>query len=156
MAHSELTHHRDEQGAEPVEEKKSADPDAIDMGWRSSRRTRTRVVAAVALVAAGVTGYLLGRVTAGPDVSVGGQVSYACAMAEKVRESHPSEDDWGPVGEDRAYSAMFAIPGLLGLSAPQPGKHDFADAGWDSLRDPRGDDPFGQILDATIDECGQR
>lgn len=74
------------------------------------------VVAAVpvllALLLGSVGGYLIGRGT--NDVSVSGQVSYACALIENVQQTHRTPGDWGAILEDQAYSDVSAVSGLLG------------------------------------------
>lgn len=59
----------------------------------------------------GLGGFLAGRAT--HDVSSSGQVSYACALLEKVLEIHPSPAEWEPVLKDDAYSDVSAAAGIL-------------------------------------------
>ncbi|WP_153394557.1 hypothetical protein [Ornithinicoccus halotolerans] len=116
-------------------------------------------VALATLVIGCALGFLWGRGTSGPDISAAGQVSYACALAEKVREGHQTEADWGPVGEDRAWNELHAIPGLLGVAAPQgDGENPFEDVGWLAPRG-IGEGDWEEVhasLDATIERCGDR
>lgn len=77
---------------------------------RNSRAGRWRVgVLVLLLLVGGMGGYLVGSATSDPDVSEAGQASNACALADKIREGHQSEADWGDLGEDRAYTEMSAL-----------------------------------------------
>lgn len=102
-------------------------------------------------------GFLLDGGATGPDVSEAGQVAYACAMAEKVRKGHETEDDWGPLDQHAAWNELDAIPGLLRVAAPQQNSDDnpFADLGWITARGIGGGsrDGLQQTLDATIKQC---
>lgn len=133
-------------------EEQAAAPDVVELGRARSWVVGPTVIAVVTLAAGGIGGYLLGGATSAPDVSENGQIAYACALAEKVRESHQTEDDWGPVDEDPAYGQASVIPALLGVTGPQRGGERFADLGWHGLW--QADDlDIGEVLDATIEAC---
>lgn len=125
---------------------------------RSAGAAAALVVAA--LVVGGALGFLWGRGASGPDVSEAGQISYGCALAEKVRAGHQTEDDWGRVDEDHAFNELAAIPGLLGVAAPQGGEESnaFAGVGWNRPSGPGGGglDEVHENLDATIELCESR
>jgi len=105
------------------------------------------------LAIGGIGGYAVGHVTAGPDISVDGQESYACALAVDVREDHRSEADWGELGEDRAYNEFSAIRPLLGGAVPQRDgqANRFAELDWTAYSD--GPAAWGELLDDVIDAC---
>lgn len=130
----------------------------------SEKKTRTAVVisavAVVALVIGGVAGYLFSSGTSKPDVSADGQISYACALAEKVRAGHQTTDDWGPLDQEPAYNELNAIPALLGLDAPQKDADakEFSSLDWNALHEIN-DDYLAEVhktLDATINLCENR
>lgn len=117
------------------------------------------VIVLAAVVVGGALGFLWGRGASGPDVSEAGQVSYGCALAEKVRAGHQTEDDWGRLGEERAFNELAAIPGLLGVAAPQQdGESAFAEAGWNRPSGLAGGgfEEIHENLDATIELCESR
>lgn len=114
----------------------------------------------VALVVGGVGGYLLGERASGQDLSVSGQISYACDLVEKIREDHQTADDWEKFGEDRAYDEVAAIVGLLGGFSPRPGEEadKFPDLGRQLYRSMATYqlDELNAVLGKTHTECEAR
>ena len=88
----------------------------------------TAATVLLALLLCGVVGYLVGR--GSHDVSVSGQVAYACALIENVEQTHRSPEDWGMILEDQAYSDVAAVSGLLGgLVAYSQDRKEFQEFG---------------------------
>ncbi len=115
------------------------------------------VVAVAALLLGGFLGFVVGQEASGPDVSQDGQIAMACALAEKVKAGAASADDWGPLDDNNSYNEVDAIPGLLGVAAPQNDERaeEFGDI-WVSSAE-NWDTSLGSIFDkkltATIDKC---
>ncbi len=96
------------------------------------RRIHVPAVAAalvvLALILGGIGGYVLGR--GSHDVSVSGQVSYACALIENVQRDHAAPEDWGDIFEDQAWRNVSAASTLFGGFLPSDGEEDeFQDVG---------------------------
>ena len=72
----------------------------------------TGIVAMLALSIGSLGGYVVGQRT--HDVSVSGQVSYACALIANVRQSHRTPKDWGEILQDQGYGDAAAASELLG------------------------------------------
>ncbi|MDN4161103.1 hypothetical protein [Nocardioides abyssi] len=123
-------------------------PDVIDS------EPKKGILPVLLLLIGAIAGYVVGSLTSGPDVSEGGQTSYACALAEKVRAGHQSEDDWGTINEDPAYNEMMAIRSLLGASMSAGNGEDerFADLDW-SVVSEGGVEAWGTLLDEIIEAC---
>lgn len=123
-------------------------PDVVDSGQKKS------AIPVLLLVIGAIGGYAVGSVISGPEVSEDGQISYACALAEKVRASHQSEEDWGAIGEDRAFNEIAAIRPLLGGSAPLESDEDerFSDLDWSVLSEGRLG-AWSALLEDVIKAC---
>lgn len=135
------------------EERPGPDPDVVESGQRSDGAWRG-VIPVVLLAVGGITGYLVGNVSSGPDISEEGQVSFGCALAADLREDHRSGDDWGDLGEDRAFNEFFAVRSLLGGAVP-PRDDDadsrFAELHWDAYAD--GPSAWGGLLEDVVEAC---
>jgi hypothetical protein len=134
------------------QQQREGDPDVIETGHSTNAWKGT--VPVVLLAIGGIGGYVVGNVSSGPDVSEAGQESYACALAAEVREDHRSEDDWGDLGEDRAYNEFFAVRALLGRMVPQRDDEGdrFAELDWNVYSDGPSA-AWGELLDDVIDAC---
>lgn len=81
-------------------------------GRNTPRMAVTGIVAVLALSIGSLGGYVIGQRSL--DVSVSGQVSYACALIAEVQQSHRTPADWGEILEDQAYGDVAVASGLLG------------------------------------------
>lgn len=122
--------------------------------------TVTVVVGVSALLIGGVGGYLLNDGLSRWDVTASGQISYACAIVEKVRDDHRNEDDWGGFGEDEAYNDAGAISSLLGAFVPlvDPEEGTYPPLGGDIMQALQngGLDDLNAALKAIQNECESR
>ena len=116
----------------------------------------TAATVLLALLLGGFVGHLVGR--GSHDVSVSGQVAYACALIKNVEQTHRASEDWGMILEDQAYSDVAAVSGLLGgLVAYSQDRKEFQEfgqllSGLDRL-DPRA---LSSAVAATHEACDNR
>ncbi len=99
-------------------------PDArpADRERRKSVLSIAAALVALALVAGGIGGYLVGRVS--HDISVSGRVSYGCSLIENVQQDHAAPEDWGDLFEDEAWNNVSAASTLFGGYLPADGEED--------------------------------
>lgn len=129
-------------------EEKPTDSDTLDWGHRRAGAWKG-FIPALLLVAVGTGSFVIGYVASGPDVSASGQDSYACALAEKVRRTHRSEDDWGELGKDPGYVEISVVKTWL---TGNPEDKRFAAVDWSAASE--GPAAWGLMLDDVITACG--
>ncbi|HLR55833.1 MAG TPA: hypothetical protein VK096_03630 [Actinomycetales bacterium] len=83
-----------------------------------ARRSRKKFVVPLAI---GATLALSGCGASGADVSPEGQIDYACALIDDVKEKRTAPDDWGtPIGDD-ADPAIIQAASAAALAGAMTG-----------------------------------
>lgn len=114
------------------------------------------VITVIALLLGGVGGYLLGN--GSQDVSKEGRFDYACALVDRVQQTHRSPEDWGDL-KDQGYADVAAAAGLLGGFVPNEDEDDTSsELGSQILRalNRMDTESLSAAVEATDQECQSR
>lgn len=147
------------------EQPPSEPEDIVEIGRERSGRSRPLaawrgvVPSGIALVLAAGLGFLIGYLVfndSAPSDPASANVDHACAMAERLVETHSTEDDWGSVGEDPVFHEAQVIGQLLQATALQDDQYQhLTDPGARTSEAIQRLD-FEQFIDATTEiarEC---
>lgn len=96
-----------------------APPDQTAPKPQPARASRKRMSVAWTLgllISAGsglLIGYLVFHDDTGSADPAMANINFACDLADRISQTHGTEDDWGRIGEDPAYQEVLALGGLI-------------------------------------------
>lgn len=93
-----------------------------------------------------------------PDTSLAGQITYGCALAQRVRTNHPKEKSWAGLDEDPGYESVPAVGYLFHAIQMSDGEQSFSGLGNRLIRDMQRFklSNLSKALDTTLTRCRDR